>query len=105
MDANAKLGAEYVKGDPHPLSKNGEFLKSIIENNNLVVCNGLTNCEGLYTRERQTVNGFERSVIDYIIICQDLYLYYESMKIDSNNALSYYKQKKKEVKISKSDHN
>ena len=44
LDSNAKLGAEFISGDPHPLSKNGEFLKTIIENNSLIVCNFDVKC-------------------------------------------------------------
>ena len=64
MDANAKLGGEIIKNDPHILSANGELLLGLVNRNNPVICNATAVCEGLITRTRSTVNGIEKSVID-----------------------------------------
>ena len=37
MDSNAKLGPKYIHDDPKPMSKNGELLAAIIEDNDLIV--------------------------------------------------------------------
>ena len=73
MDANAKLGAEFIINDPHQISPNGIFLREVILRNNLIVCNGSELCEGLKTRERTTINRKESSIIDFVIVCQDLF--------------------------------
>ena len=105
MDANAKLGPEIIPGDPLPLSPNGLILKNIIESNNLVLCNSDEKCEGLYTRERNTIRGNEKSIIDFMIICEDLYEYFEKMKIEANNVLCKYAKSKTRPVVTRSDHN
>ena len=104
IDANAKLGGDIIAGDPHPMSQNGEYLLNLIELNNLVICNTDKNCEGLFTRERNTVKSQERSIIDFIFVCQEMHLYFEKMKIDSINALRKYSKKGDQVSVKKSDH-
>jgi hypothetical protein len=56
MDANSKLGMNIIKGDPNKQSRNGKLLEDVIENNDLIVVNGSTLCEGVITRHRKTVN-------------------------------------------------
>ena len=73
LDANAKLGGDIIRNDPHKRSANGELLLGILVRNNLIVCNGTAQCSGLITRERQTVNGSERSIIDFLIVCEELF--------------------------------
>ena len=105
MDANAKLGCDIIPGDPHTLSSNGEYLLDIIQSNNLVILNADEKCEGLFTRERKTVTNHEKSIIDYAIICQEMYLFFVKMKIDSENALCKYQMKKNKMLVTKSYHN
>ena len=50
MDANSKLGSNVNPNDPHPQTKNGKFLEEIINNNDLVVVNASSLCEGSITR-------------------------------------------------------
>ena len=42
MDANAKLGPEYIQGDPHKQSQNGKVMTGTIERHALCVANGMT---------------------------------------------------------------
>ena len=72
LDANAKIGKLKIKDDPNETSENGEYLIDFAENNNLVICNTTVRCEGIITRERVTINGTERSVIDYIIVYEEM---------------------------------
>ena len=57
-------------------------------------------CEGKITRRRVTVNNIEESIIDYIIVCQEMFMFMISMKVDANNVLTSFSKKK----ITPSDH-
>ena len=109
MDANSKLGKTYIAGDPHEQSKNGKTLSEIIERHALIVINGLTDkCTGLITRERSTVQGVEKSVIDFVIVSSDLGKHIEYMHIDDkrrNVLTKLTKTKKSHTKKVESDHN
>ena len=57
-----------MNNDPHPMSENGKILSGILNRHALCVVNGLEDkTEGLITRERTTINGIEKSVIDFVI--------------------------------------
>ena len=113
MDANAKLGPEYIKGDPKSMSGNGRVLAGIMERHVLIVINGLQDkCNGTITRQRNTTNNIEKSVIDFIIVSQDLGKHIESMHIDEarTNVLAKIVKKKKktnskEIVVTETDHN
>jgi hypothetical protein len=85
MDANAKVGWDIIEGDPHPTSQNGELLLDFVRRNNLVICNASDLCEGKITRKRVMINGTEESIIDYIIVCHEMFMFFMPMKIDENN--------------------
>ena len=72
IDANSKLGKQYIPNDPHVMSPNGTLLASIIESHNLLVCNGSEKCSGTITRKRVTRKGTEESVIDIVLISSEL---------------------------------
>ena len=82
MDANAKVGSEIIKADPNSRSSNGTLLVELCERNNLIICNATQLCQGVITRQRDTVKGAEKSVIDYLIVCAELFSYLASMTID-----------------------
>ena len=65
MDANAKIGNEYIESDPNCRSSNGDLLIQMCERNNLIICNTTDLCEVVSTRQIITVNGIERSIFDY----------------------------------------
>ena len=65
MDANAKLGHLYIKGDPNEMSPNGKLLLCLIKRYNLIVINGTDKCSGVITRMRTKGNKTEKSVIDF----------------------------------------
>ena len=58
----------------------------------------------MYTRERKTVNNCEKSIIDYVLICQDMYFYFEKMKIDPVNSLRKYSKIRNKGVVTRSDH-
>ncbi len=106
-DANAKLGSEIIKGAPDNQSKNGILLWSLIERNSLTVVNSLDLCEGVITRERVTTKSVEKSVLDYVIICDQMKVHLTKMVIDESrvDVLTKYAGKKGMGKIVSSDHN
>ena len=90
MDSNAKLGAKIIPGDPKEQSDNGKLLEKVILENELVVINSTELCHGIITRHRTTIHGQEKSVIDYFIVCRELYNSITKMKIyeDRSRVLS-----------------
>ena len=107
MDANAKLGSEIVKGDPHKMSGNGKLMQDLLERQDLIVVNSLDICKGTITRERVTENMSEKSVIDYIIVSRGLLEFLLEMIVDEDKeyVLARYINNKKGRKIINSDHN
>ena len=109
MDANSKLGTEYIKEDPHPQSRNGKLLANILDRHALVVANGLQQkCTGLITREKHTKEGSEKSVIDFVVMSSDLVSHIEYVHIDdkiTNVLTKLVKSKKNQTKKVESDHN
>ena len=103
MDANAKVGKEIIKNDPNEISNNGKILLEIVERNNLTIANSLNKCKGVITRDRKTVISDEKSVIDYLIICEEMKEYLEEMIIDDDRTMVLTKYNKKSIKTS--DHN
>ena len=77
-----KLGPEVKKGDPHEKSMNSDLLLSILTRNNLIVCNWTDICSRVLKRTKTTVKGEEKSVIDFLIVCEELFAYMIEMKID-----------------------
>ena len=103
LDANAKLGNKIIKNDPHSISNNGKLLMDIISRQNLVIANSLDICKGTITRERIFDNKAERSVIDYILICQELAKDILEVTIDEDRIHVLSRNTKK--KVVTSDHN
>ena len=74
----------------------------------LVVANGVEDkCSGLITRKRVTKDGTEESIIDFVIISNDLLNSMESLKIDEEreHVLTKYTKGKSGSKRTESDHN
>ena len=107
MDANAKLGEEVIPNDPNARSGNGELLYSMVVRNNLVVCNGTSLCKGIITRKRITINGEEKSAIDFIITCEELFNHMIEMEVDEKKkyTVAKYSKQGKNIKVVETDHN
>ena len=107
MDANAKLGAGWIVNDPHEISDNGILLRDILVRQNLACLNAREGCAGTITRHRRTVIGDEKSVLDYVIVCDQLLQYFQRMVIDEArvNVLTKYATKTGTRVKSESDHN
>ena len=107
IDANSKLGPNYIPGDPHEITMNGRLLAQIVERQNLMVVNGSNKCRGLITRRRQANDKVEENVIDLFIISNDLNDDLESLEIVENrkHVLTRGKKTKQGIKRKESDHN
>ena len=108
MDANSKLGEEFIKNNPHSQSQNGRILARIIRRHALIVVNGLSDkCCGVVTRKRVTKDSIEESAIDFVITSNDLLESIESLLIDEErkHVLTKYTKNKKGSSKSESDHN
>ena len=113
MDANAKIGAPFIPGDTNSRSINGQLLKDIIDECDLIVVNATDKCEGVITRTRTTTDSqtnkerVENSVIDYFIVCKKMYDLISKMIIDEdrNHTLTKYATTTGNKKKIKSDHN
>ena len=107
MDANAKLGPQYIHKDPHGISPNGKILANIIERHALVVANGTTRCSGTITRRRVTKNRTEESCIDIVMFSSDMSNSFMSLNIDEakNHVLTKITKSKKGTTVKESDHN
>ena len=91
MDSNAKLGPTIIKGDPKPKSENGKLLENVISENDLIVVNASSICEGTITRYRKTINGEEESVLDHFIVCREMFKIIKRMVIDELGKFSLTK--------------
>ena len=60
-----------------------------------------------FTRSKKVGLNLEQSVIDYFIVCPNLYSLVESLVIDEDRKLAFrkYSKVKNVTKITKSDHN
>ena len=107
MDANSKLGSKYIPSDKHNQTENGKLLAGIIERHNLIIGNSLENCKGVITRKRTTKNTIEESIIDFVIISEDLKDEVESIEIDEdrNHVLTKIVKTKNGTNKTESDHN
>ena len=104
MDANSKIGG---KDDPNNVTANGKLLLDVVERQNLTIVNKLNLCKGIITRERITALKIEKSVIDYVIVCEGMKKYLEDMLIDEDiiHVLTKYAGTKGSKKKVLSDHN
>ena len=107
MDANAKLGKEWIPNDRHNICKNGKLLENILKKHKLIVGNGHLKCKGVITRKRVTTRSTEESSIDMIILSQELANYVQNILVDEqqNHSLTRITQTKAGVIVKKSDHN
>ena len=107
MDANGKLGNEIINGDPNSLSLNGCLLLELISRKSLVIVNASDKCNGIITRMKVKGRITEESVIDYFIVCQELYSLVSSMLVDEErkHVLTRYYKSNGVTKVVKSDHN
>ena len=108
MDSNSKLGPEIIPKDPHFQTQNGKILAGIIARHGLRVANSIDEkCKGAITRKRDTKDAVEQSIIDHVIVSDDLVDDLESILIDENedHALTKIVKTKNGISNKASDHN
>ena len=108
MDANSKLGRDILPGDPNlNMDNNGYELYNLLVRQSLHMLNKDYRCSGVITRYRETKIGVEQSILDYMIVSDELFEHFCSMYIDERRdfALTSYASKKGQKKVKKSDHN
>ena len=90
------------------ISKNGKILANIVDGHALCVVNGIEGkSKGLITRQLSTINGVEKSIIDFVIVSNELIKHIESIHKDDDrvNVLTKNHKTNAGFIISKSDHN
>ena len=107
LDANSKLGPELIPGDPHMQTANGSFLAGIISRQNLIIGNSMACAVGLITRQRTTINGEEKSVIDFMLFSSDILENIKSVQIDEKKdySLTRFGTENGKSVVKESDHN
>ena len=83
-DANSKIGKNLIPGDPHEMSSNGKLLFDILTRQNMIIVNATDKCSGIITRIKKTVRGVEQSVIDYFVVCLELFQKIVKMTVDES---------------------
>ena len=108
MDANAKLGPDFIAEDPYNQSPNGKLLAGLVSRHALCVANGLTEKrKGSITRQKNTVLGVQKSIIDFVIASSDLIEHIIEIHIDEErvNVLKKNLKTKTGIEYIESDHN
>ena len=102
MDGNLWAGEGIIKRDPKKQNQNGKlFEKILLKNPHLTVANELPQCDGLFTRIKQTKNGTQKSVLDFFVICDKILPLVSGMHIDENGGQSLTRYN---GKVTKTDH-
>ena len=77
------MGPEWILDDPHEQSANGKILAGIFDRHALFVANGdKSKCKGVITKKRITVDGEEKSAIDFVILNNDMIGNFMSLNVD-----------------------
>ena len=108
LDANSKLGKEWIPNDRHLQSQNGKVPSDILKRHALIVANSLPGKSiGTITRKRITEVGVEESTIDFLVLSSDLAEEVCTVRTyeDMIHCLSSTVKTKIGVKVTKSDHN
>ena len=82
FDANSKLGNDIIKNDPHVMSANGKIMSDLLSRQKLIVVNATNKCFGIITRFKKTARRTEESVLDYFVVCEELFQKITKMVID-----------------------
>ena len=107
MDSNSWVGKEVIPSDPNEPNSNGKLMKKFLdENPALSVVNSLPCCLGSITRERSTILGEEKSILDVYIVCQKVLPLIKHMEVngDGKYNLTNFKAKKYNGCATESDH-
>ena len=107
FDGNLWAGSDIIPGDPRPQNRNGKLFQEFLERNpHLSVVNALPECEGLITRSRYRNGKWEKSVLDFFVICNRVLPYLTKMVVDERkqHILTNYQNLKTGGKVVDTDH-
>ena len=101
-DFNCKVG-NYVEGNHEEVTMSGKKLLAMLENENLQLMNASDRCDGLWTRQE----GDTKSVIDYVLVGKEEEMIVQSMMIDEEKSIGFYRPapERGKGKVIYSDHN
>ena len=107
LDANAKLGGDIITNDPNIMSYNGKIMYDLILRQKLNLGNTSEFCIGTITRHRSTIEKEEKPVLDYLVYCDKMKTFFNTMLIDESrvHVLKRYVTTKGFKKHTESDHN
>ena len=92
MDGNLWAGSEIIPEDPKPQNKNGKrFADFLLRNKHLSVINATKLCEGKFTRVINT----SKTIIDFFIVCEQIFPLVSRMKVDEQGEFKYHDIKEK----------
>ena len=100
-------GCDIIPGDPRHQNRNGKLFKEFLERNpHLSVVNALPQCEGLITRSRFRDEKWEKSVLDFFVICDRVLPYLTKIVSDERkqHSLTNYQNVKNGGKVVDTDH-
>ena len=105
-DLNSWLGNKYIPKDPRKQNENGKLFAGFIERNQLTVVNGLDLCKGVITRMRKSKDTWEKSILDFFVVCDSILSRTKGMVVDEDkkDILTNYTQVRKGGKAVDSDH-
>ena len=86
LDANAKVGPNIISNDPNSQSDNGKLMIDLLARQNLYLVNASDLCKGIITRQRIAAGRTEKSILDYIIVSEELYGQLVEMLIDEERS-------------------
>ena len=86
LDANAKVGSNIIFNDPNSQSENGKLMMDMLARQNLYLVNASELCKGIITRQRIAAGRLEKSILDYIIVSEEIYGQLEEMLIDEERS-------------------
>ena len=107
LDANAKVRPKVIPNDPNSQSENGRLMMEMLARQNLHLVNASLLCKGLITRQRTAAGRVEQSILDYLIVSEELYNQLIEMVIDDKrtHVLTKYATTMGVQRRSESDHN
>ena len=68
------------------MSNNGKVMLDVVDRQNLYIANTSDVCDGTITRERVSGNKSEKSIIDYILVCEEMRKFLTMMTIDDSRS-------------------
>ena len=83
IDSNCWLGKNILSFDPNPQNDNGKYFAHFLEKyDNITLLNSHPSCEGQITRSHTLKDKTEKSILDFMLVCNKLLPFFQNMSID-----------------------